>query len=319
MNRKGVTEAMQDTSPSKIGLQQRVCPLVLITDDDAIRTRLRHIVEAQGYEVIEAKNGKECIYKYLKFRPDLVLLNLFMPEIDGYTCCEIIRKLPNSDLIPIVAIASLNDSDSIQRALAVGFTDYILKPFLWSFLGMRFVQLVNYSKLLKQSNNQNAEYRRQGMLDELTQILNKKAFNQFLNQEWYQSLEGSRPISLILADLNLADIHNDEYGQVAADKCLHSIAQIIRHSVYRSSDLVCRSGDEEFGIILPNTPTSGAHHVATRIQTALKNSFLNYSPTLTKLPVKLNYGICGLIPSRKTTLSQFLEITKTALYKNIDM
>ncbi|NJM75455.1 MAG: response regulator [Acaryochloridaceae cyanobacterium RU_4_10] len=254
----GETEVMKDTSPSKIGLEQRVFTLVLIADDDdAIRTRLRHIVEAQGYEVIEAKNGKECIHKYLKFRPDLVLLDWSMPEMDGYTCCKILRRLPNADLIPIVAIASLNDSDSIQRALAVGFTDYILKPFLWSFLGVRFVQLVNYSKLLKRSNNRNAEYRRQGLLDDLTQIFNKKAFDRFLNQEWYKSLEGSRPISLILANLNLADIHNDEYGQVAADKCLHSTAQTIRYSVYRSSDLVCRSGDEEFGIILPNTPVSG--------------------------------------------------------------
>jgi diguanylate cyclase (GGDEF)-like protein len=316
MNRNGETEAMQDTSPSKIDLEQRVCTLVLITDDDdAIRTKLRHIVEIQGYEVIEAKNCKECIHKYLKFRPDLVLLDWLMPEMDGYTCCKIIRKLPNAELIPIVMIASLNDSDSIQRALAAGFTDYILKPFLWNFLGVRFVQLINYSKLLKQSNNRNAEYRRQGLLDDLTQIFNKQAFNQFLNREWYRALEIEQPISLILANLNLADIHNDEYGQIAADKCLHSIAQIIRHSVYRSSDLVCRSGVEEFGIILPNTPTSGAQHVATRIQTALRNSFLNYSPTLTKLPVKLNYGICGLIPSQKTKLSQFLEIAKENLYK----
>jgi PleD family two-component response regulator len=121
---------MKDTSSSKTGLEQREYTLVLITDDDdVIRTKLRQIVEAQGYEAIEAKNGKECIDKYLKFRPDLVLLDWFMPEMDGCTCCKIIRKLPNSDLIPIVMIASLNDSDSIQRALAVGFTDYILKPF----------------------------------------------------------------------------------------------------------------------------------------------------------------------------------------------
>jgi diguanylate cyclase (GGDEF)-like protein len=312
---------MKDTSPSKIGLKQREYTLVLITDDDdIIRTKLRQTVEAQGYEVIEAKNGKECIHKYLKFRPDLMLLDCSMPEMDGYTCCKIIRRLPNSDLIPIVAIASLNDSDSIQRALAAGFTDYILKPFLWNFLGVRFVQLVNYSKLLKQSINQDAEYRRQMLMDDLTQTLNKQAFNQFLNREWYRALEIEQPISLILTNLNLADIHNNKYGQVAADKCLHSIAQIIRCSVYRSSDLVCRSGDEEFGIILPNTPISGAQHVAARIQTALRNSFLNYSPTLTKLPIKLNYGICGLIPSKKMMLSQFIDKVKTALYKsNINM
>jgi diguanylate cyclase (GGDEF)-like protein len=156
------------------------------------------------------------------------------------------------------------------------------------------------------------KYQRRMLLDD--QIFDKQEFYQFLNQKWYQALDEVQPISLIFANLNFVDINDDEYEQVSAGNCLRSIAQIICSSVYRSSDLVCRFRSEEFGIILPNTPVSGAQHVATRIQTALRNSFLDRSLTLANFPVELKYGICGLIPSRKIKLSEFLETTKIAFY-----
>jgi diguanylate cyclase (GGDEF)-like protein len=165
---------------------------------------------------------------------------------------------------------------------------------------------------VQQFDDRDDKYQRRMLLDD--QIFDKQEFYQFLNQKWYQALDGVQPISLIFANLNLVGINDDEYEQVSAGNCLRSIAQIICSSVYRSSDLVCRFGNEEFGIILPNTPVSGAQHVATRIQTALKNSFLDRSLTSANLPVELKYGICGLVPSRKIKLSEFLETTKIALY-----
>jgi diguanylate cyclase (GGDEF)-like protein len=162
--------------------------------------------------------------------------------------------------------------------------------------------------------NWDTKYQRHMLLDDRTQTFDKQEFYQFLNQKWYQALDGVQPISLIFANFNLVGINDDEYEQVSTGNCLRSIAQIICSSVYRSSDLVCRFGNEEFGIILPNTSVSGAQHVATRIQTALKNSFLDRSLTLANLTVELKYGICGLIPSQKIKLSEFIETTKIALH-----
>jgi diguanylate cyclase (GGDEF)-like protein len=165
---------------------------------------------------------------------------------------------------------------------------------------------------VQQFDDRDDKYQRRLLLDD--QIFDKQEFYQFLNQKWYQALDGVQPISLIFANLNLVGINDDEYERVSAGNCLRSIAQIICSSVYRSSDLVCRFGSEEFGIILPNTSVNGAQHVATRIQTALRNSFLDRSLISANFPVELKYGICGLVPSREIKLSEFLETTKIALY-----
>lgn len=156
---------------------QQKSTLVLIADDDAAaRIVLRHLLEDQGYEVIEAQNGQECIRSYLQFQPDLVLLDCVMPVMDGYTCCQRLRTLPNADDTPIVMLTSLSDSNSIQRAFALGVTDYIPKPIQWDSFSQRITQLVKQTKSLQEWAICNAEYRRQRMLDDLSKVLNQQAF-----------------------------------------------------------------------------------------------------------------------------------------------
>jgi PleD family two-component response regulator len=170
--------AIQNTPHSELEtiLQKRT--LVLIADDDeAARILLRHILEDQGYEVIEAQNGQECIRSYLQFRPDLVLLDCVMPVMDGYTCCQNLRALSHADKTPIVMLTSLNDSNSIQRAFSLGVTDYIPKPIQWDSFSQRITQLVKQTKSLQEWAIRNAEYRRQRMLDDLSKALNQQAFS----------------------------------------------------------------------------------------------------------------------------------------------
>jgi PleD family two-component response regulator len=169
--------AIQKKSHSVKGITQQKSTLVLIADDDdAARIVLRHILEDQGYEVIEAQNGQECIHSYLQFHPDLVLLDCVMPVMDGYTCCQHLRALPNTDHTPIVMLTSLNDSNSIQRAFALGVTDYIPKPIQWDSFSQRISPLIKQTKSLQEWAICNAEYRRQRMLDDLSNALNQQAF-----------------------------------------------------------------------------------------------------------------------------------------------
>jgi PleD family two-component response regulator len=156
---------------------QQKSTLVLIADDDAAaRIVLRHLLEDQGYEVIEAQNGQECIRSYLQFHPDLVLLDCVMPVMDGYACCQNLRSLPNIDDTPIVMLTSLNDSNSMQRAFSLGVTDYIPKPIQWDSFSQRITQLVKQTKSLQEWAIRNAGYRRQRMLDDLSEALNQQAF-----------------------------------------------------------------------------------------------------------------------------------------------
>jgi diguanylate cyclase (GGDEF)-like protein len=283
-------------------------------DDDLMRKTLRYTLEEYGYQVVEADNGQECIQQYEQLHPDIVLLDCTMPTMDGYTCCQKLRMLENSEHTPVVMITGHDGDTSIQKAFASGATDYILKPVQWSIFPQRITTLVKQAKLLRKLCDQNAEYQQAMMLDDLTKVLNRRAFNQYLEREWQRGLREKTTFSVILADIDFFKIYNDTFGHVAADRHLQQAAQIMRHAVYRATDLVCRYGGEEFGILLPNTSVGGAIHVAARIQTALRDSSLDQNVPISTTPATLSFGITGIVPSQDLTSIQLVEAADKALY-----
>ncbi|WP_107668730.1 response regulator [Cyanothece sp. BG0011] len=126
--------------------------LVLIVDDDRImRSLLKIAMEEEGYQVIEAKNGQQCLEAYSRYQPDLVLLDAIMPEMDGFTCCQTLRSLKGNIYLPILMITALDDQDSIDQAFLAGATDYITKPIFWSVLSKRVNHLLLTSQVLRES------------------------------------------------------------------------------------------------------------------------------------------------------------------------
>lgn len=141
---------------------QQETPLILVVDDDrATRMLLKLAMEEEGYRVIEAKDGEQCLAVFTRARPDMVLLDAIMPGIDGFTCCRQLRELPGSEHTPILIITALDDRESIDQAFAVGATDYITKPIYWAVLAQRVLRLLatsqilsDYEKLSQRTNQQ---------------------------------------------------------------------------------------------------------------------------------------------------------------------
>lgn len=126
-------------------------PLILIVEDDrATRTLLKIAMEEEGYQVIEAKDGQQCLIEYHRYHPDMVLLDAIMPEMDGFTCCEKLCKNDLGDYTPILMITALDDQDSIDQAFAVGAIDYVTKPIHWAVLAQRVKRLLSTNKALQQ-------------------------------------------------------------------------------------------------------------------------------------------------------------------------
>jgi diguanylate cyclase (GGDEF)-like protein len=280
-------------------------------DSDFERALLLHALEGQDYKVFETRNGQECLQQYQQLCPDIVLLDCIMPVMDGYSCCEALREQSETEHMPIVMLSNREDSASIQRAFDSGATDYILKPIQWNIFFKRINQLVKQATLMRQLAHQNEEYQQATMVDDLTQVLNRRAFDQSLEKEWKRGLRDAKPLSILLIDVDCFDVYNDASGNVAADQPLQQIAKVISNAIYRSSDVVCRFGDKEFGILLPNTFVEGAIHVVTRVQKAIKDN----NPSMTKKPITLNYGLSSLVPSQAIELTQLLEAADTALLK----
>jgi CheY-like chemotaxis protein len=124
-------------------------PLILIVDDDrSMRALLNLALEEEGYRVAEAKNGEECLAEYSRLHPDMVLLDAVMPDMDGFSCCQKLRHLSDSDRIPILMITVLDDQESVENAFAVGATDYITKPIHWAVLSQRVRRMLIANQIL---------------------------------------------------------------------------------------------------------------------------------------------------------------------------
>ncbi len=125
-------------------------PLILIVDDDrTMRSLLNLAMSEEGYEIAEAQNGEQCLSEYVNCRPDLILLDAVMPDIDGFSCCQQIRNLPGGDTIPILMITVLDDQTSVEKAFDAGATDYVTKPIHWAVLSnrVRYLLASNQAKL----------------------------------------------------------------------------------------------------------------------------------------------------------------------------
>jgi diguanylate cyclase (GGDEF)-like protein len=190
---------------------------------------------------------------------------------------------------------------------------------LMVYLAIQFIeerqQILNERmKLAEELQNKNNILERMAMVDELTQIANRRYFNLVLDREWWRLLREQQPLSIILGDIDCFKLYNDYYGHQKGDECLRQVAQIIQEYLQRSSDIVARYGGEEFIILLPNTPLEGAIEVVTKIQKGLHYRHLPHFKSTVTDCVTLSLGIAATIPHVNLTPEILIDQADQALY-----
>lgn len=314
-------------------------PLILIVDDEKMmRILLRRALEKEGYRVVEATNGQEAIDAYQRIKPDLVLLDAMMPIMDGFTCCAKLQSLNDEDSertllygkgsgqqdspwemrsrrTPVLIVTGLEDAESVDRAFEVGATDYITKPIHWAVLRQRVRRLIEQAQLYKQLEAANQELRRIACLDGLTQVANRRGFDETLDREWRRMGREQASLSLILCDVDFFKAFNDTYGHLAGDICLQQVAAAIQDAAKRAGDLVARYGGEEFAVILPNSPEAGAVHVAKTIRANIAALKIDHPKSAISHYVTLSLGIACIVPLANYLPRMLIDTADKALYE----
>ncbi|NJL46868.1 MAG: GGDEF domain-containing protein [Leptolyngbyaceae cyanobacterium SM2_5_2] len=157
--------------------------------------------------------------------------------------------------------------------------------------------------------------RRMAYLDGLTQVANRRRFEQHLDTEWRRMARQKMPLSVILADIDYFKGFNDLYGHQAGDNCLRLVARTLSRAVKRPGDLVARYGGEEFAVILPNTDLKGAETVAEDIRCLVRDRRITHRSSATDTIVTMSLGVASCIPSADSTAANLLKRADTALYK----
>ncbi len=310
-------------------------PLVLVIEDDrTTRLLLRRAMEKEGYRVAEASDGEQGLADYTRLKPDIVLLDAMMPVMDGFTCCRHLQatgggELPQAAITgdanrpkdfsvaraPVLMITSLDDPESVDRAFEVGASDFVTKPIHWAVLRQRVRRLIQQSQLYKQLEAANRELQRLATLDDLTQLANRRRFDEFFEREWRRMMRERAPLSLILCDVDFFKAYNDTYGHQAGDDCLQLVAGAICEAVKRPGDLVARYGGEEFAAILPRTDAIGAVVVAEEIRAKVAELQIAHSASTVRNFVSLSLGVACAVPSLDSSCEQLVSRADRALYE----
>ena len=302
--------------------EKKASNLILIVDDDEfMRYQMCQVMEEDGYEFVEASDGEEGLSAYKRYHPDLVLLDAVMPVMDGFTCCTLLHALPGSEIAPVLIVTGLEDPKSVERAFEVGATDYITKPIHWAVLRHRVRRLLQESqisrekKLLYQQLQQaNLELQRLAVLDGLTQIANRRRFDEYLNQEWRRMMREKNHLSLIMCDIDFFKTYNDTYGHLAGDFCLQQVAKAMGSAVKRPGDLVARYGGEEFAVILPQTEEKGAIHLAEQMRLKVRNLQIVHAKSSISQHVTLSLGVAATVPCHDFSPVMLIAAADKALY-----
>ncbi|MDA0268476.1 MAG: diguanylate cyclase [Cyanobacteria bacterium] len=296
---------------------------LLIVDDDAtIRTFLSLAMRRDGHRILMAVSGEECLNLVQQEPPDLILLDAKMPGMDGFTCCAQLKTRLRDQCPPVIMITGLSDTASVDRAFAVGAINYATKPIHLAVLRHRVQQVIREQELMKQmaSINQqlataNKELNQMARIDSLTQIANRRAFDEVLLKEWQHSARYKRPLGILVCDVDYFKQYNDIYGHQAGDLCLKHISQSLQLGTLRMADLVARYGGEEFVVLLPETNGLGTLEVATRLHTKVSNAAIPHAGSQLSSVITVSIGASWTIPSLYDHPKNFFETADQALYE----
>jgi len=263
---------------------------ILIIDDELENIKALKFILGKDYTVYAERVSKEALGTVKRLMPDIVLLDVIMPDIDGFEIIGYLKAEKTTKDIPIIFVTGRTDSDDEVKGFSLGAVDYINKPFSAPVVKMR---IAHQMKII----NQMREIKNLSATDILTGVGNRRFFNTLISQEWESAKRQQSCICILLFDIDNFKIFNDSYGHIAGDKALKIVADVIASSLTRATDKVARWGGEEFAVVLPNTPLSGAKRVAENIRAEIEKTEIQLDDgTVTSITV--SGGIQCIIPDR---------------------
>ncbi|SEQ39365.1 diguanylate cyclase (GGDEF) domain-containing protein [Ectothiorhodospira magna] len=283
---------------------------VLIVDDQPSNIHVLASLLKADYRILTATRGERALeLARSKQAPDLILLDIIMPDMDGYETCRLLKEDESTRAIPVVFVTALDDAKDEEEGLNLGASDYISKPFSSAIVRARVRNQVNL-KLKTDMLEQIA------LQDGLTGIPNRRYFDQKLAEEWSRLSRNGQPLSLLMIDIDQFKPYNDHYGHGAGDDCLRRVAQALSQAPSRPVDLVARYGGKEFMVLLPDTDKQGAGHVAERLLEAVRALEIphEYSDVASRVTISVGAATHDAA-DEKTSAEQLKKAADTALYR----
>ncbi|MCS7241996.1 diguanylate cyclase [Candidatus Caldatribacterium sp.] len=281
-------------------MDKQVLGTVIVVDDSQfIRYLVRDILEREGFAVVTLADGQALFACGELECADAILLDVILPDTDGFTLCRKLRMHPEFAHLPVIFLTALETQDARVKSFEVGGNDYLVKPIHPQELLARVrthVRLRQYVKELEEKNRRleelTAELERLAFFDPLTGVPNRRAFDQRLNEMEANHLRYGTPYALVVVDIDHFKLYNDAFGHHKGDELLRSLAELFTASI-RSGDFVARFGGEEFVVLCFGAKEEEGKRVAERLAKNVKErSFPHPQSPITRV-VTVSCGVCG--------------------------
>ncbi len=283
-------------------------PRILIVDDEVFNLQFLTELLMHDYRISAVKDGLKALQLAEALIPDLIIMDVVMPGMDGYKVIQKLKANAAVRHIPVIFLTSLDNAKDEAKGLSLGALDYIGKPFHPAIVKARvnnIMELVKHRKLVEKI----------ALLDGLTGIPNRRAYDDRLLNEWQRACRNQDLLSLAFLDIDYFKPYNDTYGHAAGDQALKLVARQLHQTLKRSSDFVARYGGEEFAFILPNLPQEEAVAFAESIRRRIFDLAIEHQAAGALEVLTISIGGATTAPTTDRQLTEFTRCVDRLLYR----
>jgi diguanylate cyclase (GGDEF)-like protein len=281
---------------------------VLIADDDPINREILCELLQPEYTVLLAKDGTQALERAIRHLPDLILLDVMMPDLSGFEVLRRLRATPQLEHVSVIFVSGLNRPEDEAAGLKAGASDYIAKPFNATVVLARValhLQLVRQRRLLEHLAH----------VDGLTELANRRRFDDIYDLEWQRARRSGQPLSLALLDIDSFKQFNDLYGHPAGDRALHAVARVASAHLRRPADLAARYGGEELVLLMPETDAVQALQIAQALREAVAQLMIAHAGSAAASCITVSIGGASLDPAHPESSAALFEAADVQLYR----
>lgn len=294
--------------------------ILLVDDTKTERLILTAYLEKLGHSVECAENGHQAIELYKVEKPDLVLMDVIMPEMDGYEAARGIRE-DESDWVPLIFLSGRVGAEDIVAGIEAGGDDYLTKPVDFTVLQAKMTAMQRISRMRRklidvttELESANAELKNLVNIDGLTGLSNRRYLDKYLRIEIARSMRNKHQLGVILCDVDFFKKYNDSFGHLQGDDCLKAVSRALRSTCKRTTDMVARYGGEEFAMVLPDTSPENAALVAEAMRKSVEDLKMDHPESDLGL-VTISLGVYSAVPDDKDDAESMLKNADDALYQ----